>query len=103
MFKFKNDNRGLVKWIFLIILAVLILSYLGFDLRSFVESEGTQSNLQYVWGGVVHIWGTYLVGPFNYLWNDVFLGIIWSAFTENMDTIKGGGPIIDPDLAPKTF
>ncbi len=101
MFKFKNDNRGLVKWVFIIIIAIIILSYLGFDLRAIVESEGTQNNLNYVWGGVVMIWDNYLSDPVLYFWNNIFLNLIWSAFVENMEVIKSGGSLINPDLIPQ--
>jgi len=103
IFYLKNDNRGLVRWIFIIIIAIIILSYFGFDLRSIVEADDTQDNLGYVWGGVVMIWDNYLTKPVLYLWNDIFIDLIWSAFTENMGVIKGGGPVIDPELAPELF
>ena len=98
MFNLKNDNRGLVKWIFIIIIAIIILSYFGFDLRSIVEAEGTQNNLNYVWGGVVTVWDDYLSTPILYFWQNIFLNLIWSAFVENMETIKSGGPIINTDF-----
>ncbi len=101
IFKFKKDNRGLIKWIFIIIIAIIILSYLGFDLRAIVEAEGTQNNLNYVWGGVVMIWNNYLSDPILYFWNNIFLNLIWSAFVENMEIIGNGGPIINPDLIPE--
>ena len=103
MFKFKNDNRGLVRWIFIMIIAIIILSYFGFDLRSIIEAEGTQNNLGYVWGGVVAVWDKYLASPVLYFWQNIFLDLIWSAFVENMKVIGDGGPIIDSDLVPKLF
>jgi len=103
MFNLKNDNRGLVRWIFIIIIAIIILSYFGFDLRGIIEAEGMQNNLSYVWGGVIYVWNAYIAGPFDYLWNDIFIDLIWSAFIENMEIIKGGGPVIDPEIAPKSF
>jgi len=56
-----------------------------------------------VWGGVIYVWNAYIAGPFDYLWNDIFIDLIWSAFIENMEIIKGGGPVIDPEIAPKSF
>ncbi len=103
MFNYKNKNKGLIKWIFLIIIAIIILSYLGFDLRSIVEADETQNNLNYVWGGVVMVWDNYLANPVLYFWQNIFLDLIWSAFVENMENINGGGSIINPELAPETF
>ncbi len=95
MFKFKNDNRGLVKWIFLIVIAIIILSYFGFDLRAIVEDDGTQDNIGYVWGGVVHVWEGYIKEPFDYLWNDIFIDLIWDVAVENLKRIKDGGPVYE--------
>jgi len=53
-------NQGLIKFAFLVVIGVLILSYLGFDLKTFIESDQTQGNLRYVWNGVLWIWSTIL-------------------------------------------
>ena len=89
-------QRGLIKFIVIVIIAILVLSYLGFDIRSFIESEGTQSNLKYVWNGVsdvwksfiMPIWNNYLRSPFLYIWNDIFVDIIWEGIKQNLDFIR---------------
>ena len=91
IFKLKKDNRGLVQWIFIIIIAIIILSYFGFDLRSIIEADGTQNNLEYTWGGVVMVWERYLASPVLYFWQNIFLDLIWSAFVENWESLKEEG------------
>ena len=103
MFNWKKDNRGIISWVFLIIIAVIILSYLGFDLKSIIEGEQSQGNFAYLWNGGLYIWEQYLSSPILYFWNNIFIDLIWSSFTENMEVIKGGGPVISPDLAPEIF
>lgn len=87
-----NNQKGLIKFIILIIIGILVLSYFSIDIRGIVESEQSQSNFQYVWGWVVFVWAEYLGEPVRYFWDEIFLGIIWSAFTENMERIKQGQP-----------
>lgn len=103
MFKFKNEQRGLIKWLFLIIIAVIILSYFGFDLRSIIESEQSQANFEYLWGGGLYLWENYLSDPILYFWHNIFLDLLWSAFVENLDNIKNGQSIINSEFVPELF
>lgn len=92
-------NGGLVKLVILIVVAILVLSYLGFDLKTFIESDQTQGNLKYVWAFAVDVWQNYIKGPLTYLWDEVFIRYIWSAFTSNMDKLKSGEPT-DLEVSP---
>jgi len=95
-----NKNQGFLKLILIIIIAIIILSYFGFDLRSIIEAERTQTNLDYVWGIVTNVWDTYLVEPVSYLWNDVFIDLIWESFIDNLERIKAGQPTTIEEMAP---
>ncbi|OJI08841.1 MAG: hypothetical protein COV08_02970 [Candidatus Vogelbacteria bacterium CG10_big_fil_rev_8_21_14_0_10_49_38] len=44
-----NRQSGLVKLIILIVVAVLILSYLGVNIQKIAESETGQANFAYLW------------------------------------------------------
>jgi ABC-type antimicrobial peptide transport system permease subunit len=79
-----------IRTILLVILAILVLSFFSFDIETFIESPQTQSNLNYVWGGVTYVWTEYLEGPFNYLWYDVFIDLLWDAFINNLLSIEAG-------------
>jgi len=96
----KNKQSGFIKLIFIIIIAIIILSYFGFDLRTIVESPETQGNLGYVWEGVTYVWVNWLSLPANYLWNDVFINLLWDSFIDNMERIKGGQATTIEELAP---
>ena len=100
MLNFKNDNRGVIKWIFLILIAIIVLSYFGFDLRAIVESDRTQNNLGYVWGIGVTVWNEYLSQPILYFWHNIFIDLLWESFIENMERIKAGQPTTIEDLSP---
>lgn len=49
-------KQGLVKEILLIIVALIILGYFGFDFQRIFESDLVQKNLNYVWEGVKNVW-----------------------------------------------
>ncbi len=74
-----QNNQGLTRFVFLVVVAVLILSYLGFDLKTFIESDQTQGNLKYVWnlflglwnGFIAPIWTRYIQPILSYFWGFV--------------------------------
>jgi len=87
-----NKKDGLIKLIVLIILGIAILSYLGFDLRGFISSEIVQNNFGFIFSFLGNIWHNYLAKPADYLWNDIFLDLIWNSFIENLGRLKSGEP-----------
>lgn len=52
----QQKNRGLIKLLLLIIVAIIVLGYFRIDLRSIIESEAVQTNLNYAWSVVVQFW-----------------------------------------------
>ncbi len=66
----------MVKWIVIALLGLIVLGYLGFDVRKAVEAPLTQSNLEYAKNVVSYLWNTYLKKPATYLWNEIFLKLI---------------------------
>jgi hypothetical protein len=85
-----NQKRGLVKIIILILIAIIVLSYFGFDLRGIIEAPQTQENLSYVWGLAVFVWTNYLMQPVLYFWNNIFINLLWEAFVNNLERIRDG-------------
>jgi hypothetical protein len=79
-----GGQKGIVKIIIILVIALLILSYYGFDLRKTVESPTTQSNFSYVTVFVSGIWNTYLKAPVMYVWNEIFLKYIWASALDVM-------------------
>jgi hypothetical protein len=82
----------MIRYIILALIVIIVLSFFGYDLKAIVEAPLTQNNLHYVSGGVSHVWNTYLAKPLSYLWNNVFIGIIWQAFLNNLGRISDGAP-----------
>ncbi|HJN62798.1 MAG TPA: hypothetical protein QGH03_01010 [Candidatus Paceibacterota bacterium] len=85
-----NRQGGLIKLIIVIIIAIIVLSYFSFDLRSIVEAPQTQDNLGYVWELLTILWVDYLSQPILYFWNNIFIDLLWETFISNFERIKAG-------------
>lgn len=77
-------NQGLIKLIILIIVAVVILSYFGFDLKSILTSDLIKNNFGFLWDGLKTIWNSYLSEPANFVWG-IFYDNLWLTFLESMN------------------
>ncbi len=86
-----NQEGGFIKLIIIVVIALIILGYFGFDLKKAIEAPETQSNLTYVQQIVSNVWHNYLEKPAKYLWN-VFIKSIWSVASENLFGKKGSTP-----------
>jgi hypothetical protein len=91
---------GFIRWIILVIVIIIALSYFGFDIRAIVENDQTQDNIGYVWGFVVMIWENYLSAPVLWIWENIVLFIWRDLFLNNLDRLRDGETF--SDLAPET-
>ncbi len=66
-----TKNRGFIKTIIIIVIAIAILSYYKIDLRDIFTSDQFHANLNYVWDFIVRIWN-WLVDLFTSLINLIF-------------------------------
>ncbi len=99
--KYNTGNRGLVKTIILIVIALLILSYFGLNLRDIVNSPAGRDNFSYTQEVMINVWDNYLKRPVMYLWNDIFLELIWYPAIDNLTKIKNGEMNTIQSQAPK--
>ncbi len=96
-----TGNRGFIKWIIILVVALLILSYYGFSLRTLVNNPTTQDNFGYVATTSVSVWDTYLKQPATYLYQDVFINLIWTPAIDNLTKMKNSEPTNVQTNAPK--
>ncbi len=75
--KFFSQNRGLVKAIVLVIAGLLLMAYLGFNLRSIVESKTFTDNLEFIKNLAITIWENYLRDVSIYVYEKIILPFIW--------------------------
>ena len=86
-----KNNRAFIGIIAVVVVAILLLSYFGFDLKKIFTSEAVKSNFSYVWGFVKIVWDNLLVVPWNFFWNDLMrplFGIMWKGFLMGIEGIK---------------
>ncbi len=82
----------MIKYIVIAIILIIVLSFFGYDLQAIIESPLAQKNLGYAKSGVVYVWDNYLESPVNYFWNNIFIGLLWNAFLNNLGRINAGAP-----------
>ena len=58
-----GTNRGIVKTILLIVVAIVLLSFFGIDLREVTSRPLFQKNVQFLWGSVTSGFENYIYGP----------------------------------------
>jgi hypothetical protein len=71
------EKKGFIKTIILIVIALIVLGYFGFNIESIIKSEKVQANLNYVWGLITNIWNLYLAAPVIFVWDKFFVGVVW--------------------------
>ena len=91
---------GLVRTIVIILTALLVLAYFGFNLRNIVNSPTFQDNWSFLWNGIVNIWDNYLSGPAIYLWN-IFVNLIWNPAIDNLEKMKNNEPTTVNTASPR--
>ncbi|MFA5934506.1 MAG: hypothetical protein WC827_01310 [Candidatus Paceibacterota bacterium] len=78
----KEEKKGFIKTIILIIVALIILGYFGFDVENIIKSERVQKNLNYVWDIVSKVWTLYLAAPVMFVWDKFFVGVVWKTIVS---------------------
>ena len=74
----------MIKWIIIALLGLILLGYLGFDVRKAIDASATRSNLEYAKEVTLYIWNKYLKEPITFLWNDIFIKYIWTPALNNL-------------------
>lgn len=90
MFTHTPREQGFIKLIIIIVIALLVLSYFGFDLEKAVKDPKTQKNFNFVERTVLAIWQNVLKKPVMYVWH-IFVDLIWQPAINNLFKLKNGG------------
>ena len=93
----KATNRGLIGIIILIVIGIFALSYFGISLRGIVQSNAGQENIGFVKETSIKVWDGVFKTPAEYLWNDIWVDLMWQPFVDTLKNIKAGKrSLIDP-------
>ena len=66
-----QQGRGFIKLILLIVVALIVLGFFGYNLSDIINSPTVHDNLVYVWDIIVKIWNTVIVIPALWLWDKI--------------------------------
>lgn len=91
---------GFIRTVILIVIALLVISYFGINLRSLVSSPTTQDNVSYVASTTVNVWNGYLKVPATYLWNEVFVNLIWKPAIAGLKNAEWKSPTLFSSSTP---
>lgn len=64
-------NKGFVKAILLIVIALIVLGFFGYNLRDILNSPTVKENLSYAWELIVKVWNGFLREPALWLWEKI--------------------------------
>ncbi|MEA2715022.1 MAG: hypothetical protein QOG91_50 [Candidatus Parcubacteria bacterium] len=98
-----KTNEGLIKLIVIIVIALLLLAFLGLNLRSIVNSPTFQDNWQFIKGIVLQIWTRFLKLPVLFIWNQGFVRFIWNPIFQNLLHMNFGSAGGTPDTSTGLF
>lgn len=95
-----HTQQGLIKFIFIVIVIIVVLGYFGLNLREIMATPAVQNNLSYIWQVIVDAWNGWLKEPAGWFWDNVWVPYIWEPFVRVMDTVKDANakPIETPEV-----
>ena len=82
-------NEGLIRFVVLLLIAVVVLGFFGISIKAVFQKQTVQENLSFVWQTTQYVWHTYLAVPAQYAWN-IFYNLLWRSFVENAERLKRG-------------
>lgn len=65
------------------LILILLFSYFHISIRAIVESPAGQDNLNYARQVILDIWNNYLSKPVLYLWDEVWIKLLWNPFISS--------------------
>ncbi len=81
-------KKGFIKDIIIIIVAVFLLNYFGFDVKGWLNSPEVKGQIFTIWDFIKNIWTSYIQGPVDYLWNQIIIGIVWEFVLNIINKVK---------------
>ena len=85
---YKMGWGGFIKAIVIIVIALIVLGYFGYNIQDIINSPTVQKNLSYGWGLVSYVWQNYLKVPAMFIWDKIIIGLGWNNLTRLINTNK---------------
>lgn len=72
-----NRSNGFVKAILVIVLALIVLGFFGYNLESIVNSPDVKGNFSYAWGLLLKLWNL-LLTLLTWVWDNIVIKLVWN-------------------------
>lgn len=79
----------MIKWIILITIGLIVLGYLGFDIKKAIDAPATKSNLEYAKESVAYVWTKYLAKPAKFIFKEVIIKYIFKPIVDKIAISQG--------------
>src|SRR3990167_4565121 len=83
-----QKRGGFIKTIVLIVIALIILGYFGYNVQDIVNSPTVQKNLNYAWDLTKYVWQNYLKIPAIFVWEKIIIGWGWDNLVKLVESNK---------------
>lgn len=80
----RAGDKGLIKTVLVIVIALIVLGYFGFNVGDIINSPTVQANLHTAWSFVLMVWNNYLAAPVIYIWSTFFVGVLWKLLLASL-------------------
>ena len=94
-----QTDRGLIKMIAIIVIALIVLGYFGFNIREIINSPTVHDNLTYTQSLMLYVWDNFLKTPVMFFWN-LFINLIWEPGIAALERMRDGGHAVAPEQVP---
>ena len=84
-------QAGIIKMIVIIVIALIVLGYFGYNLREIINSPDVSENLSYSGGLLTKLWDNFLVAPATWIWDNIIIDIVWNGLQSLLQLSKNGG------------
>jgi|AntAceMinimDraft_13_1070369.scaffolds.fasta_scaffold67824_2 hypothetical protein len=85
----RYKEKGFLKWILILLVSLVLASYFfNFNVKDAVEDPQTQSNFSYITTSIERLYTNTLKSHVDYLWRDIFIGLIWDSAKKDLEKIK---------------
>ncbi len=88
----RSRRSGFVKLIIVLVIALIVLGYFGFNIQQIIQSPTVGGNLSYAWHLAVELWNKVLVVPATFVWDKIIVGMLWNNFVALIDKVQPTAP-----------
>ena len=80
-------ERGFVKILIIILFGIVVLSFLGVNLKEVFQNRTLGENFAFVFGGMKSLWENYILRPAKIFWN-AFQNLLWEPATRVLERLQ---------------